>query len=153
MSSTETFTLGPFLVEAGGRLRPARSDQPPGFRVRWRGRVVHAVVTSDGSDGTGNGRLRIETILGRVPSTSPEPSSRLASLRTLRDLAEALPDTWTIRLLPDYQPRLDVETAIELPITVTNLVTELTTFLLDLSPYLDLMDQAGLQPASQTNIS
>ena len=150
MSSNETFALGPFLVEAGGRLRPARSDQPPGFRVRWRGRVVHAVVASDGS---GNGCLRIQTILGRIPSTAPEPSSRLASLRTLRGLAEALPDTWTIRLLPDYQPRLDVETEIELPITVTNLVTELTTFLLALSPYLDLMDQAGVQPVIQAEIS
>jgi hypothetical protein len=61
----------------------------------------------------------------------------------LRDLLGELPETWTARLLPDHQPQLEVETMVALPTTVTNLVTELTLFLLALSPYLDLMDQAG----------
>jgi hypothetical protein len=62
----------------------------------------------------------------------------------LRNVLGALPDTWTARLLPDHQSQLEVETVVALPITVTNLVTELTLFLLALSPYLELMDQAGL---------
>ena len=36
--------------------------------------------------------------------------------------------------------------SVTLPITVTNLVVELTLFLLVLSPYLDLMDEAGVEP-------
>jgi hypothetical protein len=40
---------------------------------------------------------------------------------------------------------LDLETIVSLPITVTNLVTELASFLLILSPYLDLMDSAGVE--------
>jgi hypothetical protein len=62
----------------------------------------------------------------------------------LRNLLSALPEHWSARLLPDHQPQLEVETGVGLPITVTNLVTELTLFLLVLSPYLDLMDQAGV---------
>jgi len=37
-----------------------------------------------------------------------------------------------------------VETIVALPIRVTNLVVELTLFLIVLSPYLDLMDRAGV---------
>ena len=66
----------------------------------------------------------------------------------VRSLMGALPDNWAARLLPDHQPQLEVETIVSLPITVTNLVVELTLFLLGLSPYLDLMDQAGLRPVA-----
>jgi hypothetical protein len=62
----------------------------------------------------------------------------------LRGLLNALPPAWSARLLPDHQPQLEVETSVDLPITVTNLVVELTLFLIILSPYLDLMDQAGV---------
>ncbi len=63
----------------------------------------------------------------------------------LRSLLGALPHNWAARLLPDHQPQLEVETIVGLPITVTSLVVELTLFLLGLSPYLDLMDEAGLR--------
>ena len=62
----------------------------------------------------------------------------------LRSLLGALPEAWAARLLPDHQPLLEVEFMVELPITVTNLVVELTLFLILLSPYLDLMDRAGV---------
>jgi hypothetical protein len=62
----------------------------------------------------------------------------------LRSLLGALPPTWTARILPDHQPELEVETTVTLPIKVTNLVAELTIFLIILSPYLDLMDRAGV---------
>jgi hypothetical protein len=62
----------------------------------------------------------------------------------LRSLLNALPPAWSARLLPDHQPQLEVETSVDLPITVTNLVAELTLFLIILSPYLDLMDRAGV---------
>jgi hypothetical protein len=66
----------------------------------------------------------------------------------LRGLLSALPPAWSARLLPDHQPELEVETIVALPITVTNLVAELTLFLIVLSPYLDLMDRAGVTPVA-----
>jgi hypothetical protein len=56
-----------------------------------------------------------------------------------------MPEAWSMRLLPDHQPRLEVDTIVNLPITVTNLMIQLTLFLLVLSPYLDLMDKAGVR--------
>ena len=42
MPFKEPFILGPFSVDAEGRLSLSRQDVSPGFSVRWRGRVVHA---------------------------------------------------------------------------------------------------------------
>ena len=141
MPFMESFELGPFSVDAAGRLYPTRPDVSPAFSIRWRGRVVRAhLVQRDTLDG----RLFIQCSLGRIPSTASDPATRVACFKMLRNVLGALPDTWTARLLPDHQPQLEVETSVTLPITVTNLVTELTLFLLALSPYLELMDQAGL---------
>ena len=136
-----SFTLGPFSVDQEGRLSPVRQDVFPGFSIRWRGRIVHArLVQSDARDG----HLFIQSSLGRIPSTASDPETRAACFTMLRTLLSALPEDWSVRLLPDHQPQLEVATMVILPITVTNLVTELTSFLLFLSPYLDLMDQAGV---------
>src|SRR5580704_15017591 len=64
-----SFLLGPFSVDAEGRLSPARQDISPGFSVRWRGRVVHALlVQADAPDG----HLVIHSRLGRIPSTASD---------------------------------------------------------------------------------
>lgn len=142
MPFKEPFILGPFSVNSEGRLSPAHQAISPGFSVRWRGRVVHARLGQpDGS----NGHLRLRSSLGRIPSSASDPATREACFAMLRSLLGALPHNWAARLLPDHQPQLEVETIVSLPITVTNLVAELTLFLLALSPYLDLMDQAGLR--------
>ena len=78
------------------------------------------------------------------PGTASDPAVRVACFEMLRNLLSSLPEHWSASLLPDHQPQLEVETSVDLPITVINLVTELTLFLLVLSPYLDLMDQAGV---------
>jgi hypothetical protein len=141
MPFKEPFILGPFSVDAEGRLSPAREGVSPGFSVRWRGRVVHArLEQSAGHDG----RLHVRSSMGRIPSTASDPVTRVACFTMLRSLLSALPNAWGARLLPDHQPQLEVETIVALPITVTNLVAELTLFLIVLSPYLDLMDQAGV---------
>lgn len=141
MPFKEPFILGPFSVDAEGRLSPARPGISPGFSVRWRGRVVHArLEQSAGCDG----RLHLRSSLGRIPSTASDPATRVACLRILRGVLNALPQAWSARLLPDHQPLLEVETIVALPITVTNLVVELTIFLIVLSPYLDLVDRAGV---------
>ena len=83
-------------------------------------------------------------ILGGFQAPHLIRATRAACFTMLRSLLPALPQTWNVRLLPDHQPQLEVETVVTLPITVTNLVTELTSFLLILSPYLDLLDQTGV---------
>ena len=51
-----------------------------------------------------------------------------------------------MHLLADHRVWLETETQIALPITAAALITEITRFLLVLSPYLDLMDEEGLTP-------
>lgn len=140
MPFKESLLLGPFSVDHEGRLYPLRPDVSPNFSIRWRGRVVHArLVQKDALDG----HLHIQCSLGRIPSTASDPAIRVACFTMLRNLVSALPKSWSARLLPDHQPQLEVQSVVALPITVTNLVTELTLFLLGLGPYLELMDQAG----------
>jgi len=135
-----SFKLGPFSVDQEGGLSLQHPDVSPGFSIRWRGRVVHArLVQSDERDG----RLFIESTLGRIPSTASNPATRAACFIVLRTLLTGLPLEWRVRLLPDHQPQVELDTSVTLPISVTNLVTELTMFLLRLSPYLDAMDEAG----------
>jgi hypothetical protein len=141
MQFKEPFVLGPFSVDADGRLSPTHKDVLPGFNVRWRGRSVHARLAR--SDAHEAGRLFLQSSLGRIPSTASDPEIRVACFAVLRGMAAELPEAWTVRLLPDHQPQLEVEAAVALPITVTNLVTELVSFLLEASPFYDLMDQAG----------
>ena len=135
------FTLGPFSIDAEGRLAPARPDLSPGFSVRWRGRVIHARLSQRDSR---DGRLRLRSTLGRVPSTAVDPTARTVCLRAISALPPTLPEVWTVRLLPDHRPQLEAETTVALPITVSTLVTEMTAFLLELSPYLDILDEAGV---------
>jgi hypothetical protein len=147
MPFKEPFTLGPFSVDSEGRLSPARPGVSPGFSVRWRGRIVHARLEQCiGHDG----RLHIRSSLGRIPSTASDPVTRVGCFTMLRSLLSALPPDWSARLLPDHQPELEVETIVALPITVTNMVVQLTLFLIVLSPYLDLMDRAGVTPVASS---
>jgi hypothetical protein len=141
MPFTGTFKIGPFHVDPEGCLSLAHADVSPGFCIRWRGRTVHArLLHTDDRDG----HLILQSSLGRIPSSASDPAKRLRCFAMLKTLLTQLPRTWCVRLLPDHQPQLEVESTIDLPITATKLVTELTEFLLVLSPYLDLMDQAGL---------
>jgi hypothetical protein len=141
MTLTQSFILGPFSVDEKGQLSPAREGVAPGFSVHWRGRIVHAQLEQSANL---DGRLHLQSSLGRVPSTASDPAARAACLTTLKGLLGALPPHWGARLLPDHQQQLKVQSTVVLPITVTNLVVELTLFLLTLSPYLDLMDRAGV---------
>ena len=141
MPFKEPFILGPFTVDGDGRLSLAQPGIPSGFSVRWRGRLVHARLEESAG---GDGRLHLRSSMGRIPSTASDPVTRAACFAMVRSLSNALPPTWRARLLPDHQPQLEVESTVALPISVTNLVVELTLFLLNLAPYLDLMDRAGV---------
>ncbi len=150
MKREEALLLGPFSVDPEGRLSPARPDLSPGFSIRWRGRTIHARLSQDLSL---DGRLHIHSTLGRIPSTASDPALRGACLVALRGLLTVLPAAWTVRLLPDHRPQMETEMMVTLPITATCLVTELTAFLLELTPYLDIMDEAGVQPCHASAIS
>lgn len=139
-------SLGPFLIDAEGRLAPRDQDAFPAFTFRWRGRAVHAhMMHADPRDG----RLKLQAVLGRVPSTAEDAGNGLRpqSFASLRVVRRDLPRDWHIRLLPDHSAMLEAEAGIGLPITAAGLITELTRFLLTLSPYLDLLDETGVTVA------
>jgi hypothetical protein len=142
------FILGPFMVDAEGRLTPRDPEAPPAFIFRWRGRPVrvHIVRAQNLRPDESDGRLRLQATLGRVPSTAhgTQPALRPRSFSVMRELRRLVPPEWRVRLSPDHRALLEAEAEIALPITATGLLTEVTLFLLGLAPYLDLLDEAGI---------
>ncbi len=145
-------SLGPFAIDAHGRIMPRGAGEMPRLLFRWRGRKVSARMTG----GLGDGRLVLSAWLGRVPS-SADPSAgerRDSSFAILRDLLHALPEDWRVTLLPDHQVRLDTDVTLSWPTTAVELMAALTSFLLALAPYLDLLDEeAVLELATPTSPS
>lgn len=148
------FILGPFTVDARGRLAPHGADALPGFFFRWRGRVIRAKFVQDDA---GEGRLSLNATLGRVPSSAGtgDPRLRPSSFQLLHLLPRVVPGRWRVILLPDHRVRLEADADV-LPITATELLIELTRFLLELAPYLDVLDEAGIagggEPVGSANI-
>jgi hypothetical protein len=143
------FRLGPFIVDAEGRLCPSTSERFPSFRVAWRGHVVRARLTATEPDG---GTLALQTVLGRVPSTGrPEGAGALprrAAFAAMRALPGTLPPGWTVVLLPDHRVLAEAKTRLLLPTSAEDLVGELALFLLRLVPYLELLAEGvGIEPA------
>jgi hypothetical protein len=137
------FKLGPFTVDSGGRLSPGEPDKILAFLFRWRDHLVRArLAQASPSDG----RLALQSTLGRVPSTAgaSDETLRRRSFSVLRWLPRIVPPGWRVLLLADHRVRLETETCIALPITAAALITEITRFLLALGPYLDLLDEEGL---------
>ncbi len=137
------FMLGPFSVDAMGRLAPRAPDAMPGFFFRWRGRLVRAKFEQMDPN---RGQLVLLATLGRVPSTAHPRDSALRShsFQLLHLLPRTLPGPWRVSLLPDHRVHLEANSHVTLPVTATALLVELTQFLLELAPYLDLLDEAGI---------
>jgi hypothetical protein len=137
------FKLGPFTVDSGGRLSPGEPDKIPAFLFRWRDHIVRARLTEASPR---DGRLALQSTLGRVPSTASvsDETLRPRSFAALRWLPRSVPADWRVSLLADHCVWLETETRIALPITAAALITEITQFLLVLAPYLDLLDEEGL---------
>lgn len=135
------FRLGPFMVDELGRLQPNVPEATPSVHVRWRGLTVE--VTLQATPGhEPNGTLALSALIGRVRSTAGvRPGERVRALATLRDLPGEIQPGWTMRLLPDHSARIDADCPVALPVTATVLVTVVTCFLLDLAPYLDLLEE------------
>jgi hypothetical protein len=145
------FILGPFVVDAAGRLAPFGPNAEPTFMLRWRDRLVRVQLEQPDEHA---GRLRLRATLGRVPSSAGHALAALRpeSFALLRLLPRNLPPDWRIRLLPDHRVRLEADSQVRFPITAVNLLVELTCFLLALAPYLDMFDEAGMPaPAAGGN--
>lgn len=131
------FRVGPFMVDASGRLTPWELLHPPGFHFAWRNRRMQAELA--------DGLLSVTAWLGRVPSTLGGEAMRPPVFDTLRDLPPALAPPWRVRVLPDHQVALDWSAPLEQPVLATALITGLTCFLLELGPYLDLLEEVGVE--------
>ncbi len=141
--------LGPFVVDAEGRLSPSEPDRPAGFGFRWRERAMRAQLGAAGALAIGAaGKLAMQATLGRVPSTASHDRAALRphSFAMVRGLQGGLPEAWRVQLMPDHRVILRTEAEVALPITTEALLVEITQFLLGLSPYLDLLDELGAVP-------
>ena len=136
-------TMGPFRVNAAGALEPIEPDAVPGFTCRWRDRKVHArVLPGEPSDW----RLLLQAPIARMPSSvrAPDATRRPPGFALLRELPATLPEGWRIGLAADHRVLLEVACRVPLPITATSLIGEVTMFFLRLAPYLDVLEEAGL---------
>lgn len=146
------FQLGPFTVCTDGRLMLSAPDSLPCFQLEWRGCRVEARLR--GGQGGALGELSLHASVGRVPSTArlgaAAAPGRDAVFAALRSLPAALPEGWRTSLTADHRVALLSATKVEMPTTVTTLLTDVTQFLLALGPYLALLAEAGMEgPAGE----
>jgi hypothetical protein len=125
MSFDAPFKLGPFTVDAAGRLSPCAAETTPAFLFRWRDRVVRARLVQAGQH---DGRLALQSTLGRVPSTASlqDGTLRARSFSLLRRLPRSMPPGWRVCLLADHRLWLETEASVAMPITAAALITEIT---------------------------
>jgi hypothetical protein len=74
---------------------------------------------------------------------APATVARQTAFAMLRALPPTLPAGWRLALRPDHRISLAANTELNLPTSAESLVTEVTLFLLQLGPYLDLFDEAS----------
>ncbi len=137
------FRLGPFSVDAEGRLSPCEPAATPAFLFRWHGRVVRARLARRDA---ATGYLMLQVTLARVRSsaTTPDAALRPRCFALVHRLERIVAPPWRIALLADHRVWLEAGLRIGLPVTAAGLVAEVTCFALDLAPYLELMDEVGL---------
>ena len=136
MSGSDIF-LGPFRVDRTGQLTLRDQALTPSIRFVWRGRGCGARI--------GEGRIGLWATLGRVPSTLARAEARKTIFATLRALPRVLPPGWAMRLLPDHRVLAETTMTPSGPLTATSLIAPITSSLLTLAPYLDLLEEDGLE--------
>jgi hypothetical protein len=146
------FKLGPFSVDCAGRLSPGEPDRLPDFLFRWRDRCLRARL-ADAE--VGHGKLILQATVARVPSSAstPDETLRPRTFALLHWMEKSVPADWRVRLLADHRVWLETDRRIAMPITAAALITEVTLFLLELGPHLDLLEEVGLSmPAAGPDI-
>jgi len=130
------FPLGPFLVEADGKLSFRAPQNRAVFSYLWRGRRFNAVLAS--------GEISLAAAIGRVPSSADgRASRRLAVLNLVRALPRVMPPGLAVRLLPDHRVDILLHRALDWPANTGALITPLVQFSLAVAPYFDLFDEAN----------
>lgn len=80
-----------------------------------------------------------------MPSSA---TARLGQRETSLDLLEAIPHlvpaSWRLCLLPDHVVRIEAALTVELPVSAVGLVGELSRFLLEAAPFLDVLQESGM---------
>ncbi len=139
----ERVHLGPFTVDAEGYLQPRDPAISPAFTVRWRGRHVRAALQAGSAPGGYS--LAIDVVAGRIPSTAAttqRPELRSRAFDLARALASQPPPGWQVGLRPDHGIGLATTQALPVPVAAADLLAGMTSFLLCLDPYLDVVDAA-----------
>lgn len=153
MQIDPSYRLGPFKVDVDGGLMPP-IDRSARFRVNWRGCAVSAGMRAALDERTEEiVSLELSAIIGRVPSSaSGGPPQRENALELLRGMAGAVPEGLTVGLSADHRLVLQSERRLEVPVTARRLVAEVTEFVLEVAPYLDLAGESGaLVPVGMVN--
>jgi hypothetical protein len=131
----EHFRLGPFKVDAAGRLFPGSEGMRPGFGFRWRGRPVEVRLDERSID--------LRTSVGLLPSTADSPVCQLRAeaLAVVRWISRQLMGGWRVRVRPDYSVHLETEISLAEPATAAVLIAEITQLILAVDPLLLLFDE------------
>jgi len=149
MSLDTPFRLGPFIVDQHGRMEPGDPGHFPVFNLSWRGVQVRAHL-DPGDPAGASGRLAFSTIVGRVPSTAGggtaagNAARRAEAFELVRGLMRVVAAEWRVSLLADHRIAVEARRELALPASAVDLLTQVTCFLLDLAPYLDLLDEVEL---------
>ena len=130
--------IGPFLIEADGRLRLRAPQTPPAFSFTWR--ATNFTVKLDNA-----GRMILRAIGGRIPSTSDGSGRRDDALAVLRALPSSLPAAVRLSLLPDYRIQVETDFTHGWPTTAAALITPIVGMLLRVAPVLDLLREGDFQ--------
>ena len=143
------FRLGPFIVDTNGRLEASDPDRFPNFHLAWRGCPVHARLDPGSSDLGEAAHLVLSAVLGRVPSTAGGDAGhnrqrRTATFGALRELVGGSGNAGRLLLLADHRVVMEASRPVDLPVSAGGLVSQITCFLLDLGPYLDLLAEADV---------
>ena len=129
-------SMGSFEVDTNTGALFARDDGiPPCFGFDWRDRRIEARLDGD--------TLHVVAWVGRVPSSATHVP-RVPAFEMLRALPRALPEAWKVTLEASHTVRIEVEIWFDGPITAAILVTGLTSRMLAMAPYLDLLEEAGV---------
>jgi hypothetical protein len=154
MSFEGPFRLGPFLVDTQGRVQPSEPGHFPRFHAVWRGCPVQASLDADGAAEEtaapgGAANLLLSAIVGRVPSTAGADAARnqqrrSAAFGALQALVGGAAQGPHLRLLPDHRVAMQAVRPVAMPASAADLLTQITCFLLDLGPYLDLLAEADV---------
>ncbi|MGI4747852.1 MAG: hypothetical protein ACRYGI_12015 [Janthinobacterium lividum] len=155
MVGNEEVSFGSFSVDDLGRVSVSDGTEG-GFAFQWRGRPI--ALTVQGMDPSGKGpfpgrnraatspcRIRMSARVGRVPSTAVAAAKRPDAFRLTSALSGLLPQGWCVRLLPDHMLQFQSEEQVPLPALIGELLVSATRFTLTLAPFLDLLEEHGVE--------